>query len=367
MGSRRVVFSWTRMKFVAAMSLCFAAGCDEPSYSKASGGTECASHCSKTAPFCEGDLLVLTSGGDSCDGLTGQCTPARQERFECGVGESCRDGACVDLCEGVVCPEVEQVCEGEILTTLSSSCDSETGLCQQELETTDCALSSRVCRDSECVDLCEGVVCENRTICGETSLWEFVYECDSRTGVCFHQGEQEIENCVVSGKTCIDEECVDVCASHVCETPRNYCEGNTRVAHEGGDSCMYTVSNGGNYTARCDPIDVDESPCPEPESCRDGECVLPGSFDNPGSIISAVTVDDDEGSALGTLLEFVATALGSPRPDVRYEDLIASDTVSKGALWPTPPLLLFLDSRRRRRRPPRALLTPSRQGPGGGG
>jgi hypothetical protein len=151
------------------------------------------------------------------------------------VGQICQSGACVDPCEGVVCPS-NQVCiagDPGALTLCGPACtctelavplcDAATA-CDERPESPtfgECVAPGcesvtcgefEVCVEGTCVDSCEGVVCPRDQIC-------------------------------------IDGECItDRCASIMCP--------GTQVCRDG--IC---------YDA-CDGVS-----CPDGELCRDGACV----------------------------------------------------------------------------------------------
>ncbi|MHC5111508.1 MAG: c-type cytochrome [Planctomycetota bacterium] len=169
-----------------------------------------------------GDLDIMLPGGnitlerdtgeDPCDGV------------ECGDGEECVEGVCVeiDLCDGVDCGVGEECVEGVCV---------EIDLC----DGVECGVGEE-CVEGVCVeiDLCDGVECGVDEEC-------FLGDCFNIELKC---GEIFCDE----GETCIDLECVpdvDPCLEITCDTCETCVEGEcTPLEGDAADGETFYMDNG---------------------------------------------------------------------------------------------------------------------------
>lgn len=123
---------------------------------------------------------------DTCNEM-GFCIETACIDVECGPGERCVGGECLDACGGVVCPR-GQLCLGGSCT---AACDLIT-----------CGEGS-ICDDGDCICPCPGRRCADDETCGAD-------------GRCISPG-CDLTSCDL-GFYCEDGACLDSCAGAVCPT-----------------------------------------------------------------------------------------------------------------------------------------------------
>ena len=229
--------------------MCFEGGCG-PGFTCV--GTLCVEDACAMLPTPCAAGTICRSGAcvDPCDGAV------------CPRGQICRGGGCVDPCAGVRCPAMQvciaadpgatQLCgPGCTCTDISVplcpttlACDARMGsptldhCVDPGCETLTCAAGT-VCTAGACVDACAGVVCPLGRRCA--------------AGVC------ELDRCLSvrcpAGLICRDGECVDSCTGVTCGT---------------GEICR---------TGVCVPDPCVPVVCGTMERCLDGVCVPAGPVD----------------------------------------------------------------------------------------
>ena len=135
--------------------------------------------------------------GYTCDDALGVCVESTCIDLECGAGQRCDGGVCVDACEGIVCPHGDSCIAGACVDPCASvTCEA-----------------SQTCRDGLCVSLCPCTPCPAGESC-------------NADGTCSPRG-CDIEICP-EGLYCEDGRCYDSCEGVVC--PRGQvCEIDTCV------------------------------------------------------------------------------------------------------------------------------------------
>ncbi len=178
---------------------------------------------------CAGGELVCVGGvGPSeeiCNGLDDDCDGQTDEQAECPGESVCIEGNCRRPCSDgeFPCPGGFECKEYEI--------EGETGRYCVPSPCMDCG-PNEACIDDECVDLCEGVECEE----GEECVYGVCRDCNTL-------------GCP-QGQVCYDSHCIDdPCSGVDCDAQAEYCDNGT-----------------------CKPLCYDEA-CPEGMTCNDqGDC-----------------------------------------------------------------------------------------------
>ncbi|TVQ98983.1 MAG: hypothetical protein EA398_12765 [Deltaproteobacteria bacterium] len=224
--------------------VCRDAACVEP---ESASGTEpeCESDddcVGMSAPFCEGDTLVVSVA--FCDEDAGRCDSARSTVEDCAAaGEVCDAelDACVpagsgsgtepecesnDDCVGATPP----FCEGDELVADAGRCDLESGTCTSDrVVVEDCAAAGEVC-DAD-LDACvpagtgsgsgtgSGTPCTgdeecigmSAPFCDGTAIVVDAARCDVEAGVCVGS-RVVVEECADSARGCVEDEGEAACA-----------------------------------------------------------------------------------------------------------------------------------------------------------
>ncbi len=218
--------------------------------------------CNALDDDCNGEVddgAGLCPGDDVCD--RGQCVPrCSTGEFRCNSGYECTAaGTCVDpTCAAVTCPE-GQVCLD--------------GACVDGCQSVTCPYGD-VCRLGRCVDPCASITCDEGYTC--------------HLGVCV---DCDCSGCP-SGKSCVEDVCVDTACASVSCTPGTHCSAGACV-----DDCS-------------------GSSCPGGAACAFGECAAAnGTSSNGGSGGGVVVVASGGAGAGGTPSAVSRRAeLGSKEP-----------------------------------------------------
>lgn len=254
--------------------------------------TECDLGCPDVPePLCDGDIrteFVATGCED------GRClfTPQQQNCQSLGSNFRCVSGECVDLCDGVVCPDPDPAptCGDGTYTYIGAGVCSA-GTCNYSRVAETCpGPSGDLCNGGRCVQdpRCDGVVCDSPpapTCTGELGSGRIVYvngECVA--GACSYV--ETFESCIESGRFCLDGVCGPVpptCTGVECPPPPpSSCQGDLLTTYNAGSGTC-TLSEG---RPTCDyaALEVTTNCRTTGEFCIDGDCVA-GSAPGPGDIV----------------------------------------------------------------------------------
>ncbi|MFP6625055.1 MAG: hypothetical protein VCC20_16360 [Myxococcota bacterium] len=195
----------------------------------------------------------------TCDVATGLCNdPASPDDTVCDDGnasttkDQCSAGVCagIDLCEGVICSEMDQ-CH------VAGTCDPITGLCSTPMQPngTTCDDGRLETLDDQCtvgvcagIDLCDGIVCPPAGPCHEVGT------CDSLTGACSSALLPDGTTCE-DGAFCNGSE---TCTAGVCSADAgSICGGSAPVCDEAIASCVECLTR---------------SDCAAGDTCLSGVC-----------------------------------------------------------------------------------------------
>jgi hypothetical protein len=187
---------------------------------------------------CDGDIATIFVGIGTCD--AGECTYTSSTRDCTADGLVCTDGACIadPLCGGVACddPPVD-ICEGDVAVLHPRVGVCEAGACSYAQSRQDCALLGQDCVDGACVDLCEGIVCTappEDTCDGDVATFYGRGTCVA--GTCSY--EEFTEDCVASGLACVDGFCRAACEPSACLTPPDpFCTDALAITYAPTGSC----------------------------------------------------------------------------------------------------------------------------------
>lgn len=254
---------------------------------------------------CDGDVAVLYVTIGNC--AAGDCTYANS-RLDCAVlGQTCENGACIDLCDGVVCTEPpDDFCTENVATFFGlGSCGG--GLCDYEEFSQDCSLISRNCIDGACRAECRPEFCnsppEARCDAGRAIGYAEPGSCEG--SLCVY--DEVIDNCAARGEACIDGVCVENCFDEgTCDLPPEpVCNGDVLTTYaefgtcdEATESCVYaegTVNCADSGLAcdagECVPLCAVTICAPVPPPTCDGEVRVQSVF--PAACVDDVCIYDE--------------------------------------------------------------------------
>lgn len=254
---------------------------------------------------CDGDTAVLYVSLGDCAG--GDCSYA-SSRLDClALGQTCQDGACVDLCEGVVCTAPpEDFCTENVSTFYGvGSCGG--GLCDYEEFVQDCSLIGRNCIDGACRAECRPEFCnsppEARCDAGRAIGYATPGSCEG--SLCVY--DEVIDNCAARGEACVDGVCVENCFDEgTCDLPPEpVCNGDILTTYaefgtcdEATESCVYaegTVNCADSGLAcdagECVPLCAVTICAPVPPPTCDGDELVQSVF--PADCVDGVCIYDE--------------------------------------------------------------------------
>ena len=240
--------------------------------------------CPALAPYCHDNTQISYAEVGVCDWHSGECNYSNDiVSIECEDSQNvCNNGACIDLCESVSCPQPDTQClDDTSLVEYSDvgSCEWQNGSCNYEnvQSITNCNDSEHVCNNGSCINLCENTTCpQPDALClSSANLIEYSADgsCDWQSGACSYDDVQTIIDCNDSQQVCESGACVDLCADVVCAQPGAYCLGDDTeivVSYSSEGLCLWE-------NARCDYSQVESrKDCLDFGGvCEAGECISP--------------------------------------------------------------------------------------------
>lgn len=221
------------------------------------------------ASFCDGDDAVALEGPGVC--RDGVCLFTEFRQTCADLGRTCRDGACVTPCTGVVCDAPPApACSGNVALTFTDAgtCNNGTGDCFYAPVSVNCALDGRICEDGACVaDPCDTIACDSppAPVCEGDVLVESLASALCERGICTYAERRR--NCAALGQTCLAGACRDACFGVTCDTPPPpLCLADTRAVFEGEGICRLPTG-GCSYTPLLENCGDDGG------VCRAGVCL----------------------------------------------------------------------------------------------
>ena len=190
------------------------------------------------AGLCDG-IICVPDGNEctetECNPSTGQCETSNLDGAECDQGSGrCMDGECLpaDLCEGNTCDDNDTECNDGV-------CDPADGLCVDKPINEGGECEGGFCEDGECVDRCEGVMCEDLGEC-------IVNACNAVTGLCVENKVPDNVVCADGGGLCKDGVCIitDLCDGNTCDDNDTTCNDSV-CDPETGDCVDKPINEGG--------------------------------------------------------------------------------------------------------------------------
>ncbi len=225
-------------------------------------GGACAKECTTECP--RGQICKSVNGHNICVGKK-PCSD-----IKCPTGRVCRNGVCVDPCDGIVCPKDKPY------TCVNGQC------IQNDCYTKGCP-AGQICRHGQCIKHpCDGVTCKNGEVCKNGNC---VGSCAGKT--CPY------------GSVCKEGQCQkDPCAGVKC-APGEVC--NFGQCQQ--DPCKGAICRRGQICVRGQCIDNPCSGvrCPIGQVCRppNGDCF--GTDQNPKEETTILTPDG--GSTIPTIVD----------------------------------------------------------------
>jgi hypothetical protein len=266
----------------------------------------CGSACNTPPrPYCDDDQLVTFDPQGVCDEEAAACTYT-ESRGSCGENV-CFEGECVEpSCQFVTCDTPPTArCDGDEALTYGprGTCDDATLECAYAEFREDCTENGEICFDGQCVadPECVDVVCNtpDASFCDDTIAISFAASGTCAEGACTY--EQFSRDCADDTLSCIDGECVDLCADIECiEPPAAECRGNEVVGYEPEGDCKDGTCNYTQVTVDCTDLGMFcvRGECIEDPACEGVLCNRPPVPFCDASV--AVTYADDGECSLGS-------------------------------------------------------------------
>jgi hypothetical protein len=229
---------------------------------------ECPGNCVAPAPLCDGDA-VLTYSSPVQNAADCSCTFSTA-LSDCGAGETCENGACLNPCQTFTCPDPSPPrCDDNTLVVFEAACTVRDGspVCEQLPMSTECTdgqvcdvdlgctapcdqntpcLDGQTCdaERGQCVYLCTVIGCPAE-VCseGNRAVYLGTGTCNDTSGECSYDGDPTDYPCTDG---CSGGRCLEMCAGETC-APNAYC------GDPGGDNegCAYWACEGDD-TSPCD-------------------------------------------------------------------------------------------------------------------
>lgn len=168
--------------------------------------------------FCNLEVMTAFEANGTCDGSSGApvCSYTMHTTDCAAQGMVCFEAACFDACQGSTCAQPPpDLCSGDTLVTYdqSGTCDGSSGspVCTYTSHQTDCTQTNQVCRDGGCIDPCDGVTCDAPppAACANSVVQTF-----AATGTCAATGgtpscsyAETDHDCALTGQTCAAGAC----------------------------------------------------------------------------------------------------------------------------------------------------------------
>lgn len=217
----------------------------------------------------DGDLSMAPLG-TGCECPPGQQCDTCPE--ECGASEVCRDGRCVQVecVDNTPCSLPEPACEGNSIRSWTGTGTCVDNSCDRQLALTPCQ-GNQLCQDGLCVDtdcstdtdcLAPEPFCE-----GDQLITYSANNGTCQQGACDFGQITQRQDCTLLERRCQDGACVDLCQGVLCDDPLPppTCDDNT-VVFASGYSCQWE-------TGQC-MAQLERDDCTNPEVCQRGYCTL---------------------------------------------------------------------------------------------
>jgi hypothetical protein len=221
--------------------------------------------------FCEEhDIAVAYGPRGSC--FEGNCS-YNEIRTDCdALSLDCADGECVERCEGVVCDAPPSGSCDELGRAVSYEpngvCDHNNGGCIYAEVITTCDVDTQACSFGRCVAVCSDGICDNppSAFCDAANAVSFLAESECDAGECVYSSVSE--DCGAAGGDCRAGVCLSTCGGRVCNAaPADRCDaGNVAVSYADRGTCVEEECTYVPVTTDCDDTG---------EVCQSGECVAP--------------------------------------------------------------------------------------------
>ena len=236
--------------------------------------SDCASDCIfPPASFCDGNQLNFSSNGTCVDGVCEYPTLTSSCDYDCA------GGACVNNpCFGVICESPpEDICSHNLVMQYQTDGTCENGFCRYDAEEIDCELENKICTSGTCVDSCVANSCETiPTFCDENTLVMTESTCNLNSGACENEETRtdcaQETYCNAESEACIAN---DLCAEVTCDSPFDAnCDGNTVVSYENPGSCIDGDCSYPESREDCGEQFCFAGTCQENDPCGEIECNL---------------------------------------------------------------------------------------------
>ena len=219
--------------------------------------------CPNDCGWCGDGTCQNNEDATSCNEDCGYCGDDICGAFE--TPQSCEDDCDDDLCEGVVCPRINEC-------YFPGECDPRTGQCinRTQPDGTDCNADSNLCTQG---DSCMGGSCVAgpEKVCDESPACHNPKICRISTGICYEPGPA-----IANGTSCDDDNpctITDKCNGGSCAGVPENCNDDNRCTT---DSCnpatgCINTPNTNDSTCGCVNGCDDNNPCTT-DSCENNAC-----------------------------------------------------------------------------------------------